>query len=75
MERVAEIMAMHDWNGNGKNDVADDWIEYNIYQECMKDDKSSSGGYSSNSSSDSGGCFWIVFVIIFVLLALAECGA
>ena len=35
MERVAEIMAMHDWDGNGKNDVADDWIEYNIYQECM----------------------------------------
>ena len=69
-------MAMRDWNGNGKKDVADDWIEYNIYQESTKGNNPSSGSnYSSGSSSDSGGCFWIVLIIFFVVALLAECGA
>lgn len=30
-------MAFYDWDGNGKKDIFDDYIEYNIYRECTKD--------------------------------------
>ncbi|MBQ6994394.1 MAG: hypothetical protein IJN64_07920 [Lachnospiraceae bacterium] len=30
-------MAMYDWNGNGnKNDMADNYIEYQIYKDCTR---------------------------------------
>lgn len=31
-------MAFFDWNHDGKKDWQDDYIEYNIYKECTKDD-------------------------------------
>lgn len=31
-------MAIFDWDGNGKKDMFDDMIEYNIFLECMKSD-------------------------------------
>ena len=36
-------MAMYDWNGNGKNDMGDNFIEYNIYKDVT--------GQNSNYSS------------------------
>ena len=27
-------MAFYDWNKDGKKDVQDDFIEYNIYKQC-----------------------------------------
>ena len=30
-------MAMIDWNDDGKNDIFDDFIEYKIYEDVMKD--------------------------------------
>jgi len=57
-------MAFYDWNHNGKNDMQDDYIEYNIY-------KSSTGGNSTNySSGDSSGCGCLVWCLIFIVLAL-----
>lgn len=29
-------MAFFDWNHNGEMDFADDFLEYNIFCECMK---------------------------------------
>ncbi len=46
-------MAMFDWNQNGKNDIADNFIEYQIYKDVtgQKDDSSytprSGGGIST----------------------------
>jgi len=31
------MMSMFDWDGDGKNTFADDYLEYQIYQETMKD--------------------------------------
>lgn len=31
-------MAFFDWNGNGKKDMADDFIEYNIFKACFEEE-------------------------------------
>ena len=52
-------MAFFDWNHNGKKDWQDDYIEYNIYKECTKDDDNnnySSSNYSNNNYSNNSGC-------------------
>ena len=43
-------MAFFDWKHNGKKDWQDDYIEYNIYKECTKDDDSNN--YSSSNYSN-----------------------
>ncbi len=30
-------MSFFDWNGDGGNDFTDDFLEYHIFKECMKD--------------------------------------
>jgi hypothetical protein len=58
-------MALYDWNKNGKKDMTDDFIEYQIYKDCMK----TSNGNSSSSSSESGA--WLIgFIILMFVLAL-----
>lgn len=42
-----KIMAMYDWNGNGKKDSADSFIEYQIYKDCTNH-RSSGSGVSSD---------------------------
>ena len=61
-------MAMYDWNGNGnRNDMADNFIEYQIYKDCTNN--SSTPRSSTNSSGSS---FWIVFIIACIVDAF--CG-
>ncbi|MDE6748568.1 MAG: hypothetical protein K2K21_05825 [Lachnospiraceae bacterium] len=61
-------MAMYDWNGNGnKNDMADNFIEYQIYKNCT--DNNSTPRISSNSLA---GSFWIVFIIAVIVGAFNE---
>lgn len=47
-------MAFNDWNNDGKIDFTDDFFEYQIYEESMKDSDnyipSSPGSYSGGSS-------------------------
>ncbi len=31
-------MAFYDWNKDGKKDIQDDFIEYNIYKACTEDE-------------------------------------
>ena len=61
-------MAMYDWNGNGnRNDMADNFIEYQIYKDCT------SNNSTPRSSADSSGIsFWIVFIIACIVDAF--CG-
>lgn len=61
-------MAMYDWNGNGnRNDLADNFIEYQIYKDCT----SNSSTPRSSSNSSAGG-FWIVFIIAVIVSAFSE---
>lgn len=67
-------MAFYDWNNNGKKDIQDDFIEYNIYKKCTNDD--SSNNYSNNNNSSNFGCGvwgWISIILI-VLGLLSKCG-
>lgn len=58
-------MALYDWNKNGKKDMADNFIEYQIYKDCMKSSKGNSG------SGNSGSGTWLIgFIIFMFVLAL-----
>ena len=59
-------MAMYDWNGN-KNDFTDNFIEYQIYQDCTNNNS------TPKSYSGSSACgFWIVLIIAAVVSAFRE---
>ena len=55
-------MAFYDWNHNGKKDVQDDFIEYNIYK---KSTENNNNNYSSNS-----GCSGTTIIIIAIILVI-----
>lgn len=58
-------MALYDWNKNGKKDMVDDFIEYQIYKDCMKP------GTGNSSSGSSGSGTWLIgFIIFMFVLAL-----
>ena len=62
-------MAFFDWNGNGKKDIMDDFIEYKSYEEFTKNKNNSS--YSHNNYSNNTGCgVWGWICIIFMVLGL-----
>lgn len=60
-------MAFYDWNRNGKKDLQDDYIEYNIYKQCMENDNDNRGGCSNNSGCAFVLCMIIVVVVLAVL--------
>ncbi len=45
-------MAFYDWNKDGKKDIVDDYIEYNVYKESTKNN--SSQHHSGNGMSNFG---------------------
>ena len=61
-------MAMYDWNGNGnKSDFTDNFIEYQIYQECTNNNST-----PKSSTGSSAGGFWIVLIIVAIVSAFSE---
>ena len=61
-------MAMYDWNGNGnRNDMADNFIEYQICKDCT-----SNNSTPRSSTNSPGSSFWIVFIIACIVDAF--CG-
>lgn len=57
-------MAFYDWNNDGKKDMQDDFIEYNIY----KNSTGKTGNTSRNHSSGGMSTFWAVICTIGILL-------
>lgn len=56
-------MAMYDWNGNGnRSDMADSFIEYQIYKECT-----SNSPTPRPTMNASGSSFGIVFIIACIV--------
>lgn len=57
-------MAFFDWNHDGKKDAVDDFIEYNIYEDCTEDTEESNK--TSYTPSNGGGIsnFGVVLSII-----------
>ena len=61
-------MAMYDWNGNGnKSDFTDNFIEYQIYQECTNNNST-----PKSSTGSSAGGFWRVLIIAAIVSAFSE---
>ncbi len=60
-------MAMYDWNGNGKKDMGDNYMEYQIYKDSTS--KNSAPRRSTNSSGMS-----FLIAVVIALLAEAFCG-
>lgn len=56
-------MAFYDWNHDGKKDLIDDYIEYNIYQNCMKNGNTPREPRRTTSAKG----FWIVFLVSCVV--------
>lgn len=52
-------MAFYDWNGNGKKDVGDDFIEYQIYKEST-----SNHNHVSHSSGNGISTFGAILSVI-----------
>ena len=65
-------MAFFDWNQDGKKDWQDDFLEYNIYKECTKeDDEEDDDDYSVGNNSSNSGCgFWICVCIVLVIIGM-----
>lgn len=69
-EREVKTMAMYDWNGNGnKNDMVDNFIDYQIYKDCTQNNSTLRN--TTNSSSTASG-FWIVLIIAAIVSAFSE---
>ena len=58
-------MAMHDWNRDGKKDFVDDYLEYNIYKESMKNESYGSSGTGFLGKLFIGFVIFYVFIYIF----------
>ena len=66
-------MAFHDWNHDGKKDGFDDFVEFSIFNEAMKNRQQSNKDPDNNVSGNTGmGCALFI-VILFILCLLAKC--
>lgn len=70
-------MAAFDWNGDGKNDIIDDLIEFQICKDAMNKDKnksieSSSNYYKKPASGTSFGKGFLVFIVCSVIACFNE---
>lgn len=66
-------MALHDWNHDGKKDLVDSYIEYQIYQDCTGNKQLGTGG----SGGDTFGAIVAVVGGLFVAAGIMAllCGS
>ncbi len=58
-------MAFFDWNHNGKKDIQDDFIEYNIYKQSTQNNDNNNNYRSSSGMSNFGaGCATVASIFI-----------
>ena len=61
-------MAFYDWNGDGKKDFADDYMEYNIYKRSTEN--SNNGRISGSDPTFKS--FWGVFFVCCLIACFNE---
>ena len=66
-------MAFFDWDGDGKKDLFDDIVEYNIYKQSTKNDGDSYGSTSSGNSSGCLGSIAVIGVILLIMFLFVRC--
>lgn len=57
-------MAFYDWNKDGKKDIWDDFIEYNIYKQSTKDNSNKNYNNSGGMSTLGSGCATVISILI-----------
>lgn len=63
-------MAMYDWNRNGKKDMADNYIEYQLYKKVTDKSEKSSYTLSSGNGMSTFGAIISVIAGLFLQSAL-----
>ena len=61
-------MALYDWNGDGKKDFTDDFIEYQIYKQSTS--KKSNNNYTPRSGISTFGAFIAMVGGLFLAAAI-----
>ncbi len=62
-------MAYYDWNKDGKKDIQDDFIEYNIYKQSTQNNNNSNYRSSGGISNFGAGCGTVLTIIIAAAIA------
>lgn len=67
-------MAFYDWNNDGKKDMQDDFIEYNIYKNSTGKSNNTTGNHSSGGMSTFGAVICTIGILLFIgwIIGLAE---
>ena len=67
-------MAFYDWNNDGKKDMQDDFIEYNIYKNSIGKSNNTTGNHSSGGMSTLGVIICTIGILLFIgwIIGLTE---
>lgn len=57
-------MAFYDWNKDGKKDVQDDFIEYNIYKQSTQNNTNNNYRSNGGMSNFGAGCATVASIFI-----------
>ena len=57
-------MAFFDWNKDGKKDVQDDFIEYNIYKQSTQNNNNNNYNSGGGMSNFGAGCATVASIFI-----------
>ena len=57
-------MAFYDWNKDGKKDVQDDFIEYNIYKQSTQNNNNNNYRNNGGMSNFGAGCATVASIFI-----------
>lgn len=61
-------MAFFDWNGNGKHDMQDSFMEYQIYRDSQDTPTRTSGSHQEGGISTFGAILSVIFGLVLQVL-------